>query len=107
MLGYDCKFSDGLHGNLLAVGDEEGSVHFLDTRKALSEATINSMHSQPCRGAGVIEISLLSLPELSCHNNSVNSIAWITGGARLVSQQALLFFKISQPVMFYLADSVE
>ncbi len=43
VLGYDCKFSDGLHGNLLAVGDEEGFVHFLDTRKLLSEATINSV----------------------------------------------------------------
>ncbi len=55
----------------------------------------------------MIKFSLLPLSELSCHNNSVNCIAWITGGVRLVSQHDQLhFFEISQTIMFYLADGV-
>ncbi len=47
-----CKFSvDGLHGNLLAVADEEGIVGLYDTRRKLSDfkqsklsGTINFAH---------------------------------------------------------------
>ena len=36
-----CKFNmDGLHGNLLAVADEEGVVGLYDTRKKLSESQL-------------------------------------------------------------------
>ena len=33
-------FADGLHGNLLAVGDEEGSVRLMDTRRSASQALV-------------------------------------------------------------------
>ena len=42
MPAFACKFTpDGLHGHLLAVADEDGSVRLLDTRKELSEGFIS------------------------------------------------------------------
>ena len=36
-----CKFNrDGLHGNLLAVADEEGGIGLFDTRKTLSKSQV-------------------------------------------------------------------
>ena len=35
--------ADGLHGNLLSVADEEGSVRLLDTRKPAAEALCRGM----------------------------------------------------------------
>ncbi len=61
-----CMFvscTDGLHGNLLAVADEEGSVRLMDTRRRLSDSLIT---------------------ELSAHRNAIFDIAWLPGGTRLV-----------------------
>lgn len=42
MPSFACKFTpDGLHGHLLAVSDEDGSVRLLDTRKLLSESSLS------------------------------------------------------------------
>ena len=38
---FACKFSkNGLHGNLLAIADEEGSVRLMDTRRPASKSFI-------------------------------------------------------------------
>ena len=38
---FTCKFTpDGLHGHLLAAGDEEGSVRLMDTRRPGSQSLI-------------------------------------------------------------------
>ena len=45
---FASKFTpDGLHGNLLAVGDEEGSVRLFDTRRSLghSEAMLSGAYT--------------------------------------------------------------
>ena len=61
--------SDGLHGNLLAVADEEGSVRLLDTQKCVSQSLIT---------------------ELSTHSNAVFDLAWLPGGTKMVSSMCVI-----------------
>ena len=91
---WPCFPADALDGHLLAVGDEDGLVRLLDTRK-------RATHSQFVRKGTCMYMcgvlcsvshlwcehlhSLLFPPEIPAHNSPVFDLAWIPGTNQIVS----------------------
>ncbi len=75
---------EGLHGHLLAVAMEGGSVWLMDTRKQLSESVVSGKLLMSCPGLVCTKYFFIH-QEIGCHKNAICDIAWVAGGQKLVS----------------------